>query len=104
MCRDDPAIDFDWGSGSPGTGIPNDNFSVRWTRTLNLSAGNYTFTMGSDAGARWYIDGNLVRSDWGPHGYQTRDDSGWVPAGTYTIVVEYRETNNTNSARALFEW
>src|SRR5687768_7125341 len=31
LVRDDPAIDFDWGLGAPGAGLPADGFSVRWT-------------------------------------------------------------------------
>ena len=30
--RDDPYIDFNWGTWGPGGGIPGTNFSVRWLR------------------------------------------------------------------------
>src|SRR5919202_2777710 len=30
--RDDPEINFDWGTGSPNPSVPADNFSVRWKR------------------------------------------------------------------------
>ena len=30
------AIDFDWGSGAPGDGVPADNFSARWTKSLEV--------------------------------------------------------------------
>jgi uncharacterized protein YraI len=43
LVRNDGAIDFDWGVGSPGSGLPVDNFSVRWTRVLDFSAGTYRF-------------------------------------------------------------
>jgi prepilin-type N-terminal cleavage/methylation domain-containing protein len=32
LCRDDAAVDFDWGVGGP-EGVATDRFSVRWTRT-----------------------------------------------------------------------
>ena len=67
MVRDDGngIIDFDWVSGSPGSacGIGNDNFSVRWTRTVNFNAGTYSFTVTSDDGFRLYVD-NILRLDY----------------------------------------
>src|SRR5207248_2280030 len=30
LIRVDPAVDFDWGPGSPATGIGTDFFTVRW--------------------------------------------------------------------------
>ncbi len=35
--RNDRDIDFDWGSDSPAPGVPDDNFSVRWTREEDFS-------------------------------------------------------------------
>ena len=42
-CRDDASVNFDWAAAAPITGVPADNFSVRWTRTQNFTAGNYRF-------------------------------------------------------------
>ncbi|MBN1565673.1 MAG: hypothetical protein JXA10_17640 [Anaerolineae bacterium] len=39
IIRLDQGINFNWGMGSPGLGIPNDYFSARWTTTANLAAG-----------------------------------------------------------------
>ena len=36
LTRSDDAIDFDWGEGAPGPGVPSDRFSARWTRTEEL--------------------------------------------------------------------
>ena len=38
LVRNDPAINFNWGSGSPDPLVPADNFSARWTRTLNFES------------------------------------------------------------------
>ena len=40
MVRGDASINFDWGTEAPADGLPVDNFSVRWTRTLALTAGS----------------------------------------------------------------
>ena len=50
--RNDNQIDFNWGGGSPGSGVAADNFSVRWSRDINLDAGRYRFTTTTDDGVR----------------------------------------------------
>jgi hypothetical protein len=56
LARVDPTINFDWGAGSPGDGIPADHFSARWTRSVQLAAASYAFTVTSDDGVRLYVD------------------------------------------------
>ncbi|MEW5718745.1 MAG: PA14 domain-containing protein, partial [Chloroflexota bacterium] len=71
--REDPNIDFAWGNASPGSGIPADNFSVRWTRWLYLDApGNWTFVTTTDDGARLFIDDQLVIDAWQDQQLTTR--------------------------------
>ena len=36
--RTDARVNFDWGTGSPGTGLPVDGFSVRWTGQVEAPA------------------------------------------------------------------
>ncbi|MCU1392489.1 MAG: autotransporter protein [Ilumatobacteraceae bacterium] len=93
MCRDDSAINFDWGSGSPDSTVPSDNFSIRWTRTKTFTAGTYTFTLGTDDGGRLYIDGTLVLDKWNDQGYPSPQPSvtRTLTAGAHTLVVEYYE-------------
>jgi len=40
LVRYDGDIDFDWGPGSPDPSVPADHFSVRWTRSASIPAGN----------------------------------------------------------------
>ena len=102
LCRSDPSLNFNWGSGAPAPGLPSNQFSVRWTRTVNFSAGSYTFVLGSDDGARLYIDGVRVIDWWSDHGYGTRSVTRTLSAGNHTIVMEYYE--NGGSARATLSW
>ncbi len=62
VTRLDPAIDFDWGGGSPGVpGIGTDNFSVRWTGQVEPKYGEaYTFALSGDDGVRLTIDGRVL--------------------------------------------
>jgi hypothetical protein len=64
LVRYDPEINFAWEYGSPGKGVNADGFSVRWTRTIALTAGGYEFTLIHDDGARIWLDGRLVLDKW----------------------------------------
>ncbi len=98
LVRDDPAINFDWGSGSPDPSIPADNFSVRWQRWYDINpAGSYTFTVTSDDGSRLWIDGALVIDIWWDHAPLVRAVTLSLTAGYHLIRMEYYE----HSAGAL---
>ncbi len=74
LVRDDAQIAFDWNEGSPDPSLPINQFSVRWTRTIDFAAGTYRFTTFSDDGVRLYVDGALRLDKWidqGPTEWQT---------------------------------
>jgi len=54
--RNDSAIDFDWGDGSPSHYINSDNFSAKWRRKVNFEPGVYRFNATMDDGMRIYVD------------------------------------------------
>ncbi len=87
-------VDFDWGSGQPGTGIPADNFSVRWTGTVSVpSSGTYRFRTVSDDGVRLWVGGTQRINNWTDHGPATDTSSGFkLNAGQrLSIQLEYYE-------------
>jgi hypothetical protein len=85
-------ISKNWGSGGPGNGIGNDNFSVRWTGRAYFSTPWYrTFTLRGDDGVRFYIDNNLIINGWRDQGYTTYTASPWVWAGYRALRIEYYE-------------
>jgi prepilin-type N-terminal cleavage/methylation domain-containing protein len=98
LCRNDAAIGFASTSAAPAPGIPADNFSVRWTRTVTFTAATYNFTLGSDDGSRLYIDGVLVINHWGDHSYSTQSASRALTAGEHTVVVEFYERGGSQQA------
>jgi hypothetical protein len=103
LTRNEAAIDYDWGSGSPAPGIiAGDNFSARWTRSIYFDAGAYRFTTQSDDGIRASINGNTIIDNWTAHPVQTDTTDVDLAAGTYSVVVEYFE--NTGQAVARFGW
>lgn len=96
--RQDAAINFNWGTGGPGTGVGADNFSVRWEGDWNFSAGTYRFSTTSDDGSRIYVDGNLVVNHWSDHGATTLTGDVTLTAGTHRVKVEYYEAGGGASA------
>lgn len=101
--RQDAAVNFDWGTGGPGTGVGADNFSVRWEGDWNFtSAGTYRFTTTSDDGSRVYVDGNLVVNHWSDHGATALSGDVQLTAGTHRVKVEYYEA--TGGASAHVTW
>lgn len=87
VLRDDAAVNFDWGTGSPASGIPADNFSVRWTRTLNFNPGTYTFDVFSDDGVRLWVNNQLVIDQWRDQS-EGRFSANVALSGSTTIRLE----------------
>jgi beta-glucosidase len=61
--RAEPAPDHTWWLAPPLPGMPEDNFSVRWTGTLQAPAsGHYALGLRTLGGARLFLDDSLVVS------------------------------------------
>ncbi len=101
VVRDDEMIAFDWGQAYPLPGVGVDNFSVRWTRELELPAGTYRFTLRADDGVRLWVNEALLIDRW-TAGYATTESVVQLPAGVHTVRVEYFEA--TGEARVFLEW
>ena len=84
-------IDFDWGIGVPSGSLPADNFSVRWTRTLYFSAGNYRFHLAGDDGLRLWVDGNLIIDQWHDQSRKEYTADRYLSSGNHDLKVEYYE-------------
>ncbi|MCL5667019.1 MAG: PA14 domain-containing protein [Patescibacteria group bacterium] len=91
LTKADPTINFAWNNGSPDPSVPSDQFSARWTGDFNFTAGNHAFNITSDDGARLYVDGQLVISDWNDHASKTDTKTIYLSAGTHNIKMEYYE-------------
>ncbi|MFB0904369.1 MAG: PA14 domain-containing protein, partial [Nonlabens sp.] len=94
LTRTDATVAFDWGNGSPGAPITNDNFSVRWTGQIQpLYSENYTFTTRSDDGIRLWINGTQIINNWTTHSVTTDNSSliSLIAGVKYDIILEYYE-------------
>jgi len=101
--RDDAAIDFDWGLGSPGAGLTADRFSVRWTGRQPFEAGTYRFHTLTDDGVRLWVDGQLVIDDWHDHPALERTADVTLTAGEHDIKMEYYENGGFAVAKLWWE-
>ncbi len=106
LTRVDNAINFNWATGSPGAGVPADNFSARWTATVNFSTtGHWVFRVGADDGVRMWIDVTPIVDEWhsNPEGYRTYQvDVNGLTAGNHELKVEYYEA--TGNAGIQVQW
>jgi hypothetical protein len=103
LTRLDSTVNFDWGTGTPSSAVPADNFSVRWTGQVDVpAAATYSFITTTDDGVRLWVDGQLIVDAWTDH--SKRDDTGSVAltAGKHAIKLEYYE--NGYDAIAQLSW
>ena len=103
LTREDDVINFDWGNGSPDNSIPNDDYQIRWTATIEAeTSGNYNFRSYTDDGLRLYIDNELVIDYWQDQGPTSRTGSIYLEEGSHQCIMEYYE--NGGGAVASLYW
>jgi hypothetical protein len=96
-------LSVNWGTNSPGPGVPRNNWSAVFTRNENFpSTDNYQFTLQVDGGARFFIDGQLVLDQWFNGGLRTVTVSRPLTAGPHSLRVEYYKSGST--ARLGLSW
>lgn len=101
--RNETAIDYNWGAGSPHPSIPVDNFSTRWSTTITIDTeAQYRFQTYSDDGVRLIIDGETVINRWIDQGPTQYSATRTLSAGQHSIVLEYYE--RSGGAVAQLQW
>ncbi|MDX2543219.1 fibronectin type III domain-containing protein [Streptomyces sp. WI04-05B] len=100
----DTTIAENWGAGAPATGLPKDNFGVRWTVTRDFgSGGPFTFTAAAQDGIRVYLDGKAKVNLWkNVTTTQKKTVDLTIPAGKHTIRVDH--ANFTGNANVNFAY
>lgn len=89
LTRTEDAIDHDWGTEAPGDDVNADQFSARWTTTVEMPAGRYRFTATVDDGIRLWVDDQLLINNWAVQPPHTLDAEMEVDGGEVPIRVEY---------------
>ncbi|UUU23815.1 PA14 domain-containing protein [Streptomyces sp. DSM 40750] len=100
----DSAIDQDWGTGAPASGLPSNNFGVRWSVTRDFgSGGPFTFTASGLDGIRVYLDGTRKIDLWKNLSTTvSKTVNLTIPSGKHTLRVDY--VNWTGSAKVKFTY
>ncbi len=91
LVRNDVAVSFNWGGGSPAANLPGDGFSARWSRNIWFPAGEYRFWLTVDDGVRVWVDGNLVIDQWRDGSPTTFETRVRLSEGTHSLRIEYYE-------------
>lgn len=92
LTRTDADVNFNWGMSSPAPNFPNENYSARWTGTIEVpaAAGNVVLSSLADDGARVWVDDKEVIDAWGPHALTTTESSTVLTAGRpHQLRIEY---------------
>ncbi|MGE3913091.1 MAG: PA14 domain-containing protein, partial [Chloroflexota bacterium] len=103
-CESAP-IAADWGFGSPGSSLPQDDFSVRYVGRFMFEQGDYTFTATVDDGVRVWLNGTLLIDNGAnrPGVYTaTRTFPPGVVGEQHEIKVEFVEKGG--GAKVSFDW
>ncbi|MFJ2646274.1 PA14 domain-containing protein [Streptomyces sp. NPDC087420] len=100
----DTAVGQSW-SGSPVSGVPSNNFGVRWSVTRDFgSGGPFTFTASATDGVRVYLDGVRKIDLWKNTGDTARSKglNLTVPSGKHTLRVDY--VNWSGAAKVTYTY
>ncbi|MCJ0868691.1 fibronectin type III domain-containing protein [Streptomyces sp. AP-93] len=87
----DSKIDQSWGTGTPATGLPSDNFAVRWTVTRDFgSGGAFSIPVETRDGLRVYLDGARKVDIWkNVSTTQKQTVNVTIPSGTHTLRFDF---------------
>ncbi|MFD8218912.1 PA14 domain-containing protein [Streptomyces sp. NPDC059697] len=87
----DTAVGENWGTKAPASGLPKDNFGVRWTVTRDFgSGGPFALPVAAQDGIRVYLDNTRKVDLWKNVSSTVKKTVNiTVPAGRHTLRVDY---------------
>jgi hypothetical protein len=93
LTRTDPTLNFNWGSGSPGSPVTPNFFSVKWIGKVKAPVtGSYVFTVTGDDGVRLFLNGVKVIDGWKDQGATSYSYTTTLTANTLSnIELHYYE-------------
>jgi hypothetical protein len=99
------AVNFGWGEGAPGPGVPTNKFSIRWSgKVVAPASGKYRFRTVSNDGVRLWVNGVRVIDNWTNHATTSNTSVAiTLNAGvTYAVVMEFYD--DIGPAVARLRW
>ncbi len=103
LVQGESRVEFNWGAGSAAGGLPVDNWSARWTRTVSFDPGTYRFHILVDDGARLWIDDELVIDAWQDGTAREVSTDLTLARGAHALRVEYYERVGDAQVRLWWE-
>ncbi|MDN0198277.1 PA14 domain-containing protein [Streptomyces sp. S.PNR 29] len=100
----DTAIDQDWGTGAPASGLPSNNFGVRWTVTRDFgSGGPFSLAASAQDGIRVYLDGVRKVDLWKNVSTTVKKTVNvTVPSGKHTLRVDFVNWSGTANVKFTY--
>ncbi|MGW2936948.1 fibronectin type III domain-containing protein [Streptomyces sp. NPDC001156] len=100
----DSTISENWRTGAPASGLPSNNFSVRWTLTRDFgSGGPFALTASAQDGIRVYLDSTRKIDLWkNVSSTVSKTVNLTIPSGKHTLRVDY--VNWTGAANVKFAY
>ncbi|MFC3573679.1 fibronectin type III domain-containing protein [Streptomyces yaanensis] len=98
----DSKIAENWGTGAPASGLPSNNFGVRWSVTRDFgSGGPFAFSAAAQDGIRVYLDGTRKVDLWKNVSSTVKKTVNvTIPSGKHTLRIDY--VNWTGTANVAF--
>jgi uncharacterized protein YgiM (DUF1202 family) len=91
LTRGETFPNYNWGTGSPDSSVPSDNFSARWTSVQTIDAASYTITVKADDGVRVTVDGVTYINEWHLANNNTHTATFNLTGGPHNFMIEYYE-------------
>jgi fibronectin type 3 domain-containing protein len=98
----DTTVNENWGTKAPASGLPKDNFGIRWTVTRDFgSGGPFALPVAAQDGLRVYLDGTRKVDLWKNVSSTVKKTVNvTIPSGKHTLRVDY--ANWTGAANVTF--
>lgn len=100
----DNVMDQNWGTRAPASGLPTNNFGVRYSLVRDFgNGGPFTFTTAARDGVRVYLDGVRKINIWkNVSTTQKKTVNVTIPSGKHTLRIDY--VNWTGAANVSFAY
>jgi len=104
LLRNDLTVNFDWGTGSPASVVPADNFRGVWVGKLTVpTTGTYKLVTTSDDGVQFWVNNDLRINDWYDHSTKRNETTLKLEKGKqYAISLRYYEHLGGSNVKLLW--
>ena len=102
--RSEDNINANWGTSTPDSTVPKDNFSAEWVGSLIPPVtGEYTFYANIDDNGRLYVGDNLLM-DWTPNGSRNGTSNTINLTEGQAVPIKFNVREYSGNAYAKLSW